>query len=105
MARFLALAKLLMVAALACRLGKEQRTAVALRTVAIGMLELIGWGHAQAHGTAWGAVGIAHKDGMGMLVEGNGGNAVTKGAGLVGVPGVEGGIGGDVEGKAIQGRY
>jgi hypothetical protein len=38
-----------------------------------------------------------------MLVERNGGDAVAIGHRLVGVPGIEGGIGGDVGGKEAQG--
>ncbi len=64
----LAFAKLFMVTGLACRLGIEQRTAIALRAVAVGMLKRIGGMHAQADGTARGAIGIASVNGMGMLV-------------------------------------
>ncbi len=39
---------------------------------------------------------------MSMLIEGNSADALPKGTGLVRIPGVEGGIGGDMEGNGID---
>jgi hypothetical protein len=46
----------------------EQRTAVAVRAVAVGVSELVGRVHAQALWAARHSVGVAYKDGMSMLV-------------------------------------
>jgi hypothetical protein len=95
-------AKLLVVAGLLRRLRKEQRTAIALRAIAIGMLELVRGVHAQAARTEGGAIRIAFVDGMRMLVERNGGHPGTCGTGLVDVPGVIGSISGDMDGKSRE---
>jgi hypothetical protein len=94
--------KLLMVTGLAGRRWIEQRTAVALRAVALGMLELVGRMHAQADGTQRSAIGIALIHWMSMLIERNGGNTSATHTGLIGVPGVEGSISGDMDGKGME---
>ncbi len=94
--------KLFMLAGLAGGLLEEQRTTVALGAIALGMLELIGRLHAQAHGTARDAIGVAKDSGMAMLIQGNGSDAAPEGTGLIGIPGIEGGISSDVEGKEAQ---
>ncbi len=94
--------KLLMLAGLARGLGEEQRTAVTLGLIALGMLEPIRRLHAQAYRAARGAIGVAKDSGMAMLVEGNSRDATTEGTGLIRIPGIEGGIGSDVEWKEAQ---
>src|SRR5713101_1147124 len=42
---------------------------------------------------------------MSMLIEGNGGDASTTRTGLRGIPAIEGGIGGDMQRKAVEGRH
>ena len=83
--------------------GKEQGTAKALRPVAIGVRKLEAGVHAQSFGTQGHAITVALAVGMAMLVERNGGHAPAMGHGLIGVPGIEGGIGGDVGGEEAQG--
>ncbi len=80
------LEKLRVATVLAGRLGKEQGTAKALGTVAVGMGELVGGVHAQALRAERGAIGIALALRMAMAIEGNGGDAAT-GHGLIDVPG------------------
>jgi hypothetical protein len=93
---------LLMVAGLAGARWIEQRTAVALGVVAVGMLKGIRGVHTQACRAARGAIGIAGVNGMGMVVERDGSDAPPKGAGLIGIPGIEGGISGDMHRKGVQ---
>lgn len=96
------LAKLLVVTGLARALRKEHGTAIALRPEAVGMPELIGGVHAQAFRAVGCAIRVAWHLVVGMLVERDGGNAPARCASLVGVPGVEGSISGDVDGKGIE---
>ena len=91
--------KLLMLAGLPRGLRKEQGAPIALGTIALGMLELIRRLHAQAHGTVRDAIGVTLKAGMAMRIQGNGRDAATEGTGLIRLPGIEGGISSDVEGK------
>ena len=100
-----AFGKLRMVAALAGGLGKEQGTAIALRPVAVGVGELVSGMHAQAARAERHPVGIALIDGMGVLVLGNSGDAPAEGTGLVDVPGIKGGIGGDMRWKLGEGDH
>ena len=66
----LALDKLFVVAGLSSPLGMQQRTAVALGAIAIGMSELIRGMHAQAFGAQGDAIRIACEGRMAMLIEG-----------------------------------
>ena len=64
----------------------------------MGVIELRGRLHAQAFGTAWGAIAVAFIDGMSMLVEGHGSDALMQSGALVDILGIEGGVSGDVGG-------
>src|SRR5438046_4762887 len=97
-----AFGKLGMVARLSGYVRKEQRAAEALGAVPIGVLERKGRMHEQAFGTPGRAIGIAGKRGMGMLIERNGSDAAMQGSALVHVPGIEGGISGDVGGRSEE---
>jgi hypothetical protein len=66
------------------------------------MLELVGGMHTQTDGTQRSAIDIALIHGMSMLIERNGGNTSARRAGLIGVPGIEGGIRRDVGGKGSE---
>src|SRR5207247_3081540 len=95
-------AKLLVVTGLAGRGRIEQRTAIALRPVAVGMPELVGGVHAQADGTQRRAIRIALIDRMVMLVEGDSGHTTARRTRLVDIPGIIGGISRDVGGKGRE---
>ena len=82
----LAFGKLLVLTALACAGGKEQRTAKALSSKAIGVSKRIGGMHAQACRAIRGAVGVAWNLLMAVTVEGDGGNATPMGHCVVDVP-------------------
>ena len=98
----LAFGELLMLTGLASCGRKEQRAAKALGTIAIGVLEVGGGMHGQADGTQRDALGGALVLRMPMLIERDGGHPSAKDAGLVDIPGIKGGIGGDMGGKAVQ---
>src|SRR6266480_6530858 len=95
--------KLRLVTGLPRGVGKEQGAAKALGAVAVGVRKLGGGMHAKAFDAQRHAVGITTALGMTMLVERNGSDASAMHHGLVGVPGIKGGIGGDVGGKEAQG--
>src|SRR6266566_1828703 len=97
--------KLRLVAGLPRGVGKEQGAAKALGEVAIGVRKLVGGMHAKAFDAQRHAVGITTALGMTVLVERNGCDATAMHHGLVGVPGVKGGIGSDVGGKEAQCRH
>lgn len=97
-----ALGKLRVVAGLAAGVGEEQRTAVALGTVAMGMSKLVGRLHRQALGTQGDAIDIAREDGMAMLIERNSSDATMADSRLIHIPGIEGGIGSDMSRKEAQ---
>jgi len=78
----------------------EERAAELLGAIAVGVVEGIGGTHGQALGAQGRAVGQALGGGMPARVERDGGDAAAVGAGLIDVPGVERGIGGDVGGLA-----
>ena len=94
-----------MVARLSAGLRKEQWAAKALRQVAVGMGELVGGVHAQPFGTQRHSVSGPLAFRMPMLVLGDGGDATAVDHHLIGVPGIEGSIGGDVSGKEAQGGH
>jgi hypothetical protein len=98
-------AKLLMGAALARWRWMEQGTAIALRAVAVGMLELVGGMHTQADGAQRRPISVTRIDRMRMLIEGHGGDARARRTGLVGVAGIESGIGSDMQGQGHQHRH
>jgi hypothetical protein len=58
--------------------------------------------HAEPFGTPRHPVAIATVERVAMLIEGDGGDASPKGADLIGIPGIEGRIGGDMQGKELQ---
>src|SRR5258708_20594634 len=64
----------------------------------VGMLELIGGVHAQPDRTQGRAIQVALKDWVAMLIKGNRANAAMTSGTLVHVPGIKGGIGGDLGG-------
>src|SRR6266567_1106453 len=97
--------KLRLVAGLPRGVGKEQGAAKALGEVAIGVRKLVGGMHAKAFDAQRHAVGITTALGMTVLVECNGSDATAMHHGLVGVPGIKGGIGSDVGGKEAQCRH
>ena len=96
------LEKLRLIAGLFGLLREEQGAAKALRTIAIGVVELEGRHHAEAFGAQRHAIDIAPTLGMTVLVERDGGDAVARSGPLIAVPGIEGGIGGQVGGKEAQ---
>ena len=85
--------------------GKEQRAAEALSAITIGVIELKGRLHAQAFGTARGAIGIAFKDRMSVLVQGDSADTLMESDTVIHVPGIEGGISGDVGGIQLSGQH
>ncbi len=97
------LEELRMVAGLSARFRKKQGTAKALRQVAIGVGELEGGIQTQSFGTQGHTITVALALRMAMLVERDGGHTPATGHRLVGVPGIEGGIGGDVGREEPQG--
>ena len=96
-----ALGKLGMVTRVSRALWKEQWATEALSAEALGVVELEGGLHAKLFGTAWGAISIALVDGMGVLIEGHGPDALMQSGALVDIPGIESGIGGDVGGIGV----
>jgi hypothetical protein len=64
-----AFGELRMRAGLSCACWKEQGTLEAVRTVAVGVIELFGEMHGQADGTAWGAIRQAITGRLTVLVE------------------------------------
>ena len=93
------LGELCMVADLSRRFRKQERTAVALGTIAVGMSELVGRVHAQPPGAQRYAVSIALRERIVMLIQGNGGDAATADGCLIRIPGIEGRISNDMRGK------
>lgn len=83
---------------------KEQGTAKALGAIAVGMAELVSGMHRQAFGAERDALLGTVMFRMAVLVERNGSHAATKDTGLIYIPGIKGGIAGDVGGKATQER-
>lgn len=74
------LGKLCVVTVLPSGFRFEQGTAKPLGTIAVGMSKLVRGMHAQSFGATRDAIGITWKDGMSMLVDGNGSNpAVVNG--------------------------
>lgn len=67
-------------------LGKEQRAAIALGAIAIGMVKLVGRLHTQLEGTQRGAIGVSFVGGMPMLVEWQGSDTTDAISILVDVP-------------------
>ena len=83
---------MLALTALARAGGKEQRTAKALGTVAVGVLELVGGMHAQACRAIGGPVGVTWDGFMAVAVEGDGGDTWPMGHRFVDIPVIEGSI-------------
>jgi hypothetical protein len=98
-------ALLLMVAPVARELRKEQRAAKALGAVAVGVGELVAGMHTQAFVAQRRAIRVVLTFGMAVGVERDGSDAPTQRHHLVDIPGIEGGISGDVDGKAGEGRH
>jgi hypothetical protein len=55
--------------------------------------------------TPWDTIGIMRENGMTMPIEQNGCNATAVGTALMHKTGIEGGIGGDMGGKEVQGSH
>ncbi len=83
-------------------LRKEQGAAKTLGTIAVGVVELRGGVHAQAHWAQRGAIWIAPVEGMTVLVEWYDSNAPLTGSILVDLPRVEDSISGDMGGKVVE---
>ncbi len=81
---------------------KEEGAAKALSAVAVGVLELIGGRHAELDGTTRSAIGVAVENGMGVLVERHGTDAVMARGAFIDIPGIEGGIGRHMGGVEAQ---
>src|SRR5258708_5712080 len=87
-----------------CRLRKEQRTAKALSTKAVGVLKEEGGMHAQAFGAAWSSIGVAWDFFVTMGIEWDGGDALSVSDRLIDVPKIVSGIGGDISRELMGGH-
>ena len=98
----LAFLELLMLASLAGGFWEEERTAIALGRVAIGVSVAEGGMHAQTDGTQRHAIGV--KSGLGVSIEGHGGGAAMKNGRLVDVPRIRGSVSHQVGRELIEGE-
>jgi hypothetical protein len=86
------------------RSGKSKGQRKRLRTIAVGVLELIGGMHAQACRAVWRAIGVARHFFVSMVVEWNGGNAEPSRHRLIDIPVVVGGISRHMDGELVGGN-
>ncbi len=84
---------------------KEQRTAEALRPLAVGMAKLKGGLHAQPYRAQGDAISSTFINGMPMLVEWDRRDAAVPGCLLVDIPGIKSGISGQIHGERLQGCH
>ena len=82
--------------------GVQERTTEAEGLIAVGMLEGERRRHGQGFGAERGAITGAREGGMAVLIEGDGSNPAMKGSFLVDVPGIKGGVSGQMRRKCSQ---
>jgi hypothetical protein len=99
----IAFEKLEMVTGFSRRLRHEQWTTKALRTIAVGMIELEGRHHAQALAADGNSIPITRGSRIFMLIERDGSNPPLTSGTLVDVPGIKSRIGGGMRGVLIEG--
>src|SRR6266704_3342330 len=87
-----------------CRLRKEQRTAKALSTKAVGVLKWEGGMHAQAFGAAWRAIRVAWHFFVAVIIERDGSNPLSVSHRFIDVPKVVSGISGHMSRELIGGH-
>jgi hypothetical protein len=93
-----------MIAGLACRVRKEQGTEEALRSVAVGVIELERGLHAQPLATDRDSIMVTKAVMMSMPTPGNGPNPAMTSSRLIDIPRIKSGVSGNV-GREVGKRY
>lgn len=94
-----AFGKLDVVAAFSCSSWQEQGALEPLRTIAVGVSKLKSGMHSQASRTAWYPIRITLKDRVAMLIFRHSSNAAMTGGLLIDIPGITGGVSGQMRRK------